>query len=396
VALAALRDRYGSSILARTGLSVRTTLDWGLQQQAELAVRLAIAPGHGPTDSELVAIDPRTGELLAYAQATQAADASNLGTIPHNGTNAFRVFAYAAAIASRRYTMVTPLDDTPLTVDPAGPSGGRYMVQDFDLHSHGTCALRDCIGNGYNVPAVDLELGAGVAPVVVTARRLGASPLTFLAPPGSDALGDGPLDSYGLSLTLGGYPVTPLAFTAGLAALADSGAAHAPNPLLRVTPARGAALAQPRSKSTTALDPGSAFIVSETLADAANRSAPFGSGPALAFAGRHVAAVTGDVEDSIDALAGGYTPSLAATLWTGKPQLPGAFGSSHGLLDAAPPWHRFMQAALDQLGKGDEWYQPPAGVTTATVDGRPAWFLSGTSPATPAPALPANVVRGLS
>jgi hypothetical protein len=50
-----------------------------------------------------------------------------------------------------------------------------------------------------------------------------------------------------------------------------------------------------------------------------------------------------------------------------------------------------MQAALDQLGKGDEWYQPPAGVTAATVDGREAWFLPGTSPATPAPALPANV-----
>jgi membrane carboxypeptidase/penicillin-binding protein len=64
---------------------------------------------------------------------------------------------------------------------------------------------------------------------------------------------------------------------------------------------------------------------------------------------------------------------------------------SDGIFVAAPAWHRFMQAALDQQGRGDEWYQPPAGVTSAIVNGRTAWFLPGTSAATPAPPLPPNV-----
>jgi hypothetical protein len=49
-----------------------------------------------------------------------------------------------------------------------------------------------------------------------------------------------------------------------------------------------------------------------------------------------------------------------------------------------------MQAALDQLGKGDEWYTAPADVQMATVNGRQAWFLAGTSAATSSPGVPAG------
>ncbi len=67
---------------------------------------------------------------------------------------------------------------------------------------------------------------------------------------------------------------------------------------------------------------------------------------------------------------------------------------SDGIFVAAPAWHRFMQGALDRLDKGDEWFTPPSGVREAQVDGRTAWFLDGTSAATPAPPLPGSVRVG--
>lgn len=65
-----------------------------------------------------------------------------------------------------------------------------------------------------------------------------------------------------------------------------------------------------------------------------------------------------------------------------------------GIFVAASAWHQFVQIALDQMGKGDEWYTPPAGVQEADENGRPAWFLPGTSAATPAPPLRAAVHSG--
>src|SRR5262249_48745490 len=106
-----------------------------------------------------------------------------------------------------------------------------------------------------------------------------------------------------------------------------------------------------------------------------------------------VAARAGTSENFHDALAVGYTPSLVATVWIGVTTDYRTFmiRGSDGIIVAAPAWHQFMEAALEQLQKPDEWYTPPAGVTSSVVGGRPAWFLPGTSAATTAPALPASV-----
>jgi membrane peptidoglycan carboxypeptidase len=392
----ALLASYGTEAVQHRGLTVRTTLDWGLQQQAELAARRALDPARHATVAVVVAVDPRTGQILAYAQASAGDLAVNFASgPPRSPGTAFRVFTYAAAIASRRYTMVTPIDDSPLTVE-CGSGCPSYSPREFDARSHGVCALRDCVGNGLVVPAVEMELGLGVPQVVAAARAVGAPPYQphFAADGNVTYTTDAPPDSFGPSLTLGGYGETPLAMASGLATLADGGVLHAPESLLHVTPAGGGSVAQPRpDPGRTVIDPGAAFVVSETLADAATRQQVYGVSTPLGFAGRHVAAVAGTAEAFSDASAAGYTPSLAAALWTGNESYSPLTLGSDGIFAAAPAWHQFMQAALDQLGRGDEWYQPPAGVTGDIVDGRQAWFLAGTSASTPAPPLPANAHR---
>jgi len=397
--LAELTSRYGQGSLSQPGFTVITTLDWGLQQQAELAVRQALdaAQGRGADSGALAAVDPRTGQVLALAATnpTGVPDTQlDLATRAVSPGTAFRVFTYAAAIAGRGFTMVTPVDDAPVTIQ-MGTGEPAYQPREFDARNHGVCALRTCAGNGLTVPAVRVELATGVPAVVATARALGAPPMVpHFEPSGSGPTyaDDDPPASFGPSLTLGGYAETPLRMATGLATLAAGGVRHEPQILLQVTAAGGGSVLRAGADpGRQAFDPGAAFVVGQLLADDADRTAVYGSRSSLALPGRHAAALAGTGETYRDAWTAGYTPSLAAAVWMGsthaQPMVPG----SDGVFVAGPAWHRFMLAALDQMGRGDEWYQPPAGVQSAVVDGRPAWFLSGTSAGTAAPPMPASV-----
>src|SRR5262249_33013431 len=131
--------------------------------------------------------------------------------VPVNPGTTMSTFAYAAAIAGKRYTMATPIPDaTRLTIDYAA-NAPSYVVENYDLRSHGTCELRACLATGLNVPAIEVEAGVGVPETVRTARALGASPV---APEGR---ADAPPEQYGPSLALGGYPLTALSLTTGYA-----------------------------------------------------------------------------------------------------------------------------------------------------------------------------------
>lgn len=394
-ALTELTARYGKDAASR-GFTVLTTLDWGLQQLAEGALRHALDANQSrhASNGALAAVDPRTGQILALADAAANGSQYTYATSnPRSPGTAFRVFTYAAAIASGRYTMVTQLGDTPLTIT-CGQGCPSYRPMDFDLRDHGPCQLRDCLGDGLNVPAVTVEIGVGVADVALTARALGAPAFqgqysangqVSFTTQNTDA-------SYGPSLTLGGYPETPLQMATGLGSLAAGGVLHQPEAILRASTNDPGTLYRARAGAgKRALAAGVAFIVSQMLADDASRALTYGLSSPLRLPGRHVAAVAGTAEQFSDAWTAGYTPSLAAAVWLGNGSNALLSPGSDGVFVAGPAWHAFMQAGLDELGKGDEWYTAPAGLGTIVVNGRPAWFLPGTSPTTPAPALPANV-----
>ncbi|HXM57150.1 MAG TPA: transglycosylase domain-containing protein [Candidatus Dormibacteraeota bacterium] len=399
-----LTSRYGQGALSQPGFTVISTLDWGLQQQAERALQQALDANQARRVSAgaLTAVDPRTGEILALAAAAPSGRVQPQYDFafrtPRSPGSTFRMFTYAAAIASGRYTMVTPVTDAPITIE-MGQGEPSYQPRNFDQRSHGVCELRACLGNGLDVPAVEVEFGTGIPAVLATARALGAPPLVPHFSPDGTTLPfttDDPPATFGPSLTLGGYGETPLLMATGAATLAAGGVRRDAEALQRVVRSDGQAIFQARpGAGTRAIDAGAAYVAGQMLSDDADRVAVYGPASPLSLPGRHAAAVSGTAETFSDAWTVGYTPSLAAAVWMGNADY-GAmqYGTDGGILVAAPAWHQFMQAALDQLGKGDDWYTPPGDVRAADVNGRPAWFLPGTSPATPAPPLPANVHVG--
>jgi membrane peptidoglycan carboxypeptidase len=222
------------------------------------------------------------------------------------------------------------------------------------------------MGNSLNIPAVKVELGIGVSSVVAMARTMGAPPyqLHFDANGNPNYTTDDSLNTFGASLTLGGYGETPLQMAQGFSVLAASGVNRPAYAIEQV--AKGNHLIYMHKKdegARTVLDARVAFIMEQIMSNDNNRAMIFGRNSLLTLPGRHVGVKTGTSDSFADAWTGGYTPHLVAVVWGGNPDWRQKMTlNSDSYYIAAPMWHRFMQQALDTLGLGDEWYSEPAGL----------------------------------
>jgi penicillin-binding protein 1C len=254
------------------------------------------------------------------------------------------------------------------------PGGPPYSPLDFDRQDHGICELQVCLASSLNVPAVRIELALGIPAVVDEARAMGAPPYQLH---GTTYTTDDPADTFGPSLTLGGYGETPLQMAVGASTLADQGIQHDPQAILSAGGTVAAA-----GQGRRVVDQATAFIVTQMLSDPVNRELVFGGSTPLDLPGRRAAAKTGTAEDFEDAWTIGYTPSLSAAVWMGNADGSPMVWGTDGIDVGSVVWHNFMTRALDEMGRGDEWYTAPPGLDVRQVGGRTAYFLPGTEGAT--------------
>jgi membrane peptidoglycan carboxypeptidase len=377
-----LVKKFGSDVTYRGGLKVTTTLNSKLQYLAQVAITntVAILAYRRVSQGALVALDPTTGAIVSMvASASPTADGGQYNLAvwpPRNPGSSMKIFTYTAAIASKRYTMVTPIPDSAFSYrDPA--SGEVYTPHNYDGHYHGTLQLQQCMGNSLNIPAVKVELGIGVASVVNMARTMGAPPYQQHA----DASGnpvyttDDALNTYGPSLTLGGYGETPLQMATGASVLATQGLLRQPYSIQSISRNGTIFYEHPKDPGVQVLDPKVAFIMEQIMSNDNNRKMIFGLNSLLTLPGRHVGVKTGTSDSFADAWTVGYTPHLVAAVWTGNPDWRQKMtANSDSYVVAAPAWHAFMQGGLDTLGIGDEWYAEPPGLIHRGGN----WFLPGT------------------
>jgi membrane peptidoglycan carboxypeptidase len=328
----------------------------------------------------LVAIDPTDGDILAMigsANPNANGGQYNLAVWPpRNPGSSMKIFTYTAAIASGMFSMTTPVADSPFSYrDPV--SGEVYTPKNYDGKYHGTCQLQQCMGNSLNIPAVKVELTIGVAAVVQMAQLLGAPPYVLRY----DAAGNpvysssDPLNTYGPSLTLGGYGETPLQMATAVSVLAASGIYHPPHAINVVMRGdRVVYLHQENDGAKQLLDPRIAYIMQTIMSNDNNRAMIFGRNSLLTLPTRRVAVKTGTSDSFADAWTAGFTPHLVTVVWGGNPDWQKMTKNSDSYYIAAPMFHRFMQQGLDALGIGDEWYSPPPGLENRGGN----WYLPGT------------------
>jgi len=337
-----LRHQFGEEELSRGGLRVYTTLDLDLQSRATDIARHHLAqlstpgygqPAHNVSDAALVAIDPRTGEILAMLGSPDYFDASidgavNVSLMPRQPGSAIKPLTYAAAFALD-YTPATMLLDIPTAFTTR--QGDSYVPVNYDHAYHGPVLLREALGSSLNVVAVRVLQHIGVDQLVSLCNNMGMS--TLQDP-----------ERHGLALTLGGGEVRLLELTAAYGTLAMRGLKVAPTALLRVERGNGQLWKPGLPPAEQVIPDYVAFWVTDVLADGSARIPAFGEDSALNLT-RVAAVKTGTTTDWRDNWTVGYTPQLVVGVWVGNANNSPMVNVS-GISGAAPIWNQFMEEAL--------------------------------------------------
>lgn len=382
----ALVNQFGADATYTGGLRVVTTLNMKLQNlaQRDVSQNIASLRWRNVTQGALVALDPTTNAIVAMvgsANPNKYGGQYNLAVWPpRNPGSSMKIYTYTAAIASKKFTMTTPIRDSKLVV--YAPE--KWVPRNYDGRFHGTCQLQVCMGNSLNIPAVKVELKVGVANVVKMARTMGAPPYQQH---GVDKYGNpifttnDPTNTFGPSLTLGGYGETPLQMATGASVLATQGILRQPFGVnLVVNSATGTVMFRHQvDPGKRVLDARVAFIMQQIMSNDNNRAMIFGRNSLLTLPGRRVAVKTGTSDSFADAWTVGFTPHLVTAVWGGNAdwRMKMTRGSDSYFI-AAPMWHRFMNDALGALHMPNEWYKQPSGLIRTTCHGQVAYYLPGT------------------
>ena len=379
--------KYGADMTYSGGLHVTTTLNWALQMLAQKQVTNTVKSEawRHVSQGALVSIDPTSGAILAMVgSANPKANGGQYNLAvwpPRNPGSSMKIFTYTTAIASGKFSMTTPIADSPISYrDPV--SGEVYSPRNYDGRYHGTLQLQQAMANSLNIPAVKVELAVGVSSVVNMARKMGAPPWRLHYDRWGNPIytANDRLNTYGPSLTLGGYGETPLQMATGASVLAAKGVLIPPYVIAKVV--RDGVVVDThkvRDGAKRVLDPRVAFIMGQIMSDDTNRKLIFGLGTILTLQGHRVAVKTGTTDQFADAWTIGYTPHLVTAVWVGNPDWRQKMTQgSDSFFTAAPVWHNFMQPAMSLLRLKNEWYPRPAGLVTRMVAGKIAYYLPGT------------------
>jgi len=348
--------------------TLRTTLRAPLQRFAvsTLQRHLRELRGRNVEDAALVVLDNASGEVLAWVGSSGAL--SRAGEVDavlaqRQPGSTLKPLLYAQAIAERRLTAASLLDDSSAQINTAS---GLYIPQNYDRQFKGPVSVRTALAASLNVPAVRTLVM--VSPESF-ARQLQAAGLPLRESGGY----------YGYSLALGSAEVSLLALTNAYRTLANGGRFGETRML--PTAATAAAPAQRTPPAPPAIDPRAAFIVGDILSDANARTRTFGVDSVLGT--RFWTAVkTGTSKDMRDNWAVGWSQRYTVGVWVGNAGGAPMWDVS-GTSGAAPVWAEVMGF----LHAREPSRAPPAPIGVVQVPvrfgseleaPRSEWFIAGT------------------
>ena len=350
---------YGKDSLEKGGFRIYTTLDWDLQQAAEKAVKEGVKrnKSYGAYNASLVAIDPKTGEILAMVGSadwfgdpypkgcdlTPEVDCLfdpkvNIATykIGRQPGSSFKPFVYATAF-QKGY------DDKYVVIDEEtnfGIFGGKpWTPQNYDGKFRGPVTLRQSLAQSLNVPSVKVLINlAGLSDSIENAKKFGIT--TLQKPP----------SYYGPSIVLGGGEVKLLDMVSAYGVFATEGLRVPPISILKIEDSEGNIIEENEKTPRRVLEKKPARLINDILSDNEARAPMFGKRSVMYFEDYQVAAKTGTTDNYKDAWIIGYTPSLVVGVWVGNNDNT-PMAKKPGVVLAGPIWREFLLKALPKFPK---------------------------------------------
>ena len=334
------------------GLRIFTTIDLDLQQLAETAIRRQLErldkvykKRNIEPQAALVALDPKTGEVLAMVGGRNYAESqmNRVTDARRQPGSTFKPIVYSAALESGLSPM-TMYADAPQEFTYAGNAkyrpanyGGGFSMRDV--------TMRSALVRSLNVVTVNVAMQTGLRRVERTAENFGL--------PKAEAYP---------AIALGTTEATPLALAAAYTVFANNGVRVEPNVIARVTDSSGTDIINETPHKRQVIKPMNAYLITDMLSDVIDH------GTARAARGAvGKTAIAGKTGTSRDGWFIGYTPNLVVAVWIGfddNRQL-GLTGAEAAL----PAWTEFVSNAVElRPDLGGEAFTRPAGVTFVEID----------------------------
>jgi 1A family penicillin-binding protein len=333
---AQFRERVGDDHPA--DWQVHTTFLPAVQAAAETAVSRGLARLDRPgLQAALVALDPRTGDLLALVGG------DDFTRSPFNRAvrsrrqpgSAFKPFVYAAGLAEglSPVTVLHDLRDVTITANEQEwtPTNSGGETPDDQT-------LREALFTSNNQAAVALQQRVGSGSVLRLARSLGLRELPDVP-----------------SLALGTGLVTPLELTAAFAAFPNGGFAVEPRAITDALDGDGEVAFTIPPVTRRVLSDAAAFQTLTMLRDVIDR----GTGSSARSLGVRLPAggKTGTTDDFKDAWFVGFTSAVVVGVWVGFDQPATIDDDGYGARIALPIWADFVRRTERLLPARD--FEPP-------------------------------------
>lgn len=353
-------ERLGKTVQDRIqavfkgGLHIHTTLDPGLQQNAEAKVAAIVPDTEGQFGAAMVSVEPATGAVRALVGGSGFdANKYNLVTDPpgRQTGSSFKIFTLAAALEAGYLVNDTISGTAPCRIPNPEAVDPIWEPKNVEGQGGGLMTLTDATVFSVNCAYARLVKLVGPQKVAEVAKRMGVAE---------------PLDPPVLSMTLGSKDVTPLSMAAAYATLAAEGERRPPYFVERVDDGAGKQVFKHEPKAERALSVQNARTMNQVLAQVVSR----GTGGAAAIAGwaGGVAGKTGSTDNNLNAWFVGYTPNLATAVWMGSPGRTQAPMTNVGGLTVyggtypAMIWGAYMREAV--AGQAPARFAAPDSLTT--------------------------------
>lgn len=365
-----VEQKYGAKTLYQGGLKIYTTLDldYNEKMQQVLQDSKPTISTQGATNAAQIAVNPKTGEILAFNGSLDYNDESIDGqvdilTSERQPGSSIKPVIYSEAFVKGQ-APATQVDDAP-TCWQDTPTH-KWCPVNFDNIFHGPTTIRSALGNSLNIPAVKTLDFVGVDSAIQNGIDFG---ITTWGPDAGKTIG--------LSLTLGGAEVRPIDMAQVYATFANNGLKIPLVAVRRIVDAEGNVLEDYKvPQGTQVIDARAAYMISNVLSDPAAKLFTYGPNTPLMLHQNDdpkgplwpAASKTGTTDNYRDTWTDGYTPDLAIVVWVGNAD-GHPMHQTLSTLTAAKVWPASMKLSFDYFHMQPSEFQRPDGLVERQVCG---------------------------